>query len=414
MTESISAPSEAETSGPVDACTAEPEAARVPLCFVVDEESSIRHFVSLIMQGTCVDAEEFVDGRLFRKAITTRLPDLVFIDVSLEAGDAIESIAALGRKSYRGAVQLMSTRGAAVLENVKNIGEQHKLHMLPVLKKPFDSGSVLKIIHDLKIGTPPAVAARIDLKEALDNDWIEFWFQPKIDLRRKQLAGAEAFARARHPEFGILPPSAFMPGAADASLIRLSEAALANAIKAETIFAALGVRLRFSVNVPASILGTLPIVDIVRANKADMDQWQGLLIDVTEEQAISQIDQIRELKKTLSPLKINFAIDDFGRGYSALMRSAEIPFVEMKLDQSFVVDCSIDKAKAPVCKTVIDLAHNFGAHIVAVGVEKAADLVAMVTMGCDYGQGFLLGQPMPLDRFTALLRQRAGSRRAAA
>jgi EAL domain-containing protein (putative c-di-GMP-specific phosphodiesterase class I) len=64
-----------------------------------------------------------------------------------------------------------------------------------------------------------------------------------------------------------------------------------------------------------------------------------------------------------------------------------------------------------LCKTVIDLAHNFGRIAVAIGIEKAADAVALVSMGCDYGQGFLLGQPMPEERFVSLLRQRAATQR---
>ena len=89
-------------------------------------------------------------------------------------------------------------------------------------------------------------------------------------------------------------------------------------------------------------------------------------------------------------------------------------FAELKLDRGFVVDCGTDKVNAPLCKTVIDLAHNFGSVAVAIGVEKASDAVALVSMGCDYGQGFLFGQPMPEERFVSLLRQRAQARTPAA
>ena len=74
-----------------------------------------------------------------------------------------------------------------------------RLQMLPVLRKPFETNAILKLLQDLKLGHPPAVAGRIELADALANEWIEFWYQPKIDLRKKQLVGAEAFARARHP-----------------------------------------------------------------------------------------------------------------------------------------------------------------------------------------------------------------------
>ena len=114
-----------------------------------------------------------------------------------------------------------------------------------------------------------------------------------------------------------------------------------------------------------------------------------------------------EMAKKLAHLNVKLAIDDFGRGYSSLARLKELPFAELKLDRTFVTDCGVDKVNAPLCKTVIDLAHNFGSAAVGIGIEKASDALALTSMGCDLGQGFLLGQPMPEDRFISLLRQRA-------
>ena len=383
---------------------------RPALCFVVDEEPSICHFLSLVLQGSGLDTEEFGDGRMFRLALARRTPDIIFLNIPLDSADAIESVVTLGKRGFAGAVQLMSNRGSAVLEHVKNIGEQHRLRMLPVLKKPFDTNSIIKLIHEQKLGNPPTVAARIDLDEALDKKWIEFWYQPKIDLRRKQLVGAEAFARARHPQHGVLPPGAFMPGATIDSLVTLSRLALVNALKAGQNFAKLGINLRIAVNIPVDALVKLQIPEIVREYRPQTDNWAGLVIDVTEEQIVTDLSLASDITKTLKPLNIKLAIDDFGRGYSSLVRLKELPFAELKLDRTFVSDCGTDKVNAPLCKTVIDLAHNFGSIAVAIGIEKASDVVALVSMGCDYGQGFLLGQPMPEERFLSLLRQRAQGR----
>jgi EAL domain-containing protein (putative c-di-GMP-specific phosphodiesterase class I) len=383
--------------------------ARTATCFVVDADESFRHFLSLVLHGSGIDTEEFADGHAVRAALAKRTPEIVFLNISLESADAIECVVALGRAGYAGHVQLMSNRGAAVLAHVKSIGEQHRLDMLPVLKKPFETSAIVNILQERKLGLPPVTAGRIDLDEALRNGWIEFWYQPKIDLRKKQLVGAEAFARARHPQQGVLMPSAFVPGATESSLVALSELALTKAMQASLKFSGLGVNVRVAVNVPVNALVKVGVADIVQTYSGQFEKWPGLIIDVTEEQIVTELALASDLTKKLQPLNVKLALDDFGRGYSSLVRLKELPFAELKLDRTFVIDCGTDKVNAPLCKTVIDLAHNFGSIAVAIGIEKASDAVALVRMGCDYGQGFLLGQPMPEERFTSLLRQRAAT-----
>jgi EAL domain-containing protein (putative c-di-GMP-specific phosphodiesterase class I) len=399
-------PAEAPTAQPVEASVS----GAAPLCFVVDGDGSIRHFLSLILHGAGIDTQEFPDGQGLRQALSRCAPDVIFLDIPLDSAEAIACVVALGNANYRGRVQLMSSRGSAVLAHVNSIGEQQRLQMLPVLRKPFETNAVLKLLQDLKLGHPPTVAGRIDLDEALAKDWIEFWYQPKIDLRKKQLVGAEAFARARHPTLGILMPGAFMPGANEASLIALSEIALAKALTAAVNFARLGVNLRMAVNIPVNALVKLAVPDIVQTYRPQFEKWPGLIIDVTEEQIVTDLALANDITKRLAHLDVQLAIDEFGRGYSSLARLKELPFAELKLDRAFVIDCGTDKVNAPLCKTVIDLAHNFGSTAVAVGIEKASDALALISMGCDYGQGFLLGQPMPEERFGSLLRQRTGAR----
>ena len=153
----------------------------------------------------------------------------------------------------------------------------------------------------------------------------------------------------------------------------------------------------------------IAVADIVQTYRPQFEKWPGLIIDVTEEQIVTDLALTAEITNNLQHLDVKLAIDDFGRSYSSLVRLKELPFAELKLDRAFVTDCGTDKVNAPLCKSVIDLAHNFGSMAVAIGIEKASDALALVSMGCDYGQGFLLGQPMPEERFISLLRQRAAS-----
>jgi EAL domain-containing protein (putative c-di-GMP-specific phosphodiesterase class I) len=164
---------------------------------------------------------------------------------------------------------------------------------------------------------------------------------------------------------------------------------------------------------PVNCVVKLRVGEIVREYRPQSPDWPGLIIDVDEEQIVSVLELANELNQKLAEFNVKLAIDNFGKSYSTLTKLKELPFAETKLDRSFVAGCGTDKVHAPVCKTVIDLAHGFGALAVAVGLERASDAMALVNMGCDIGQGFLFGQPMPEQRFIALLKQRITVRAAA-
>lgn len=398
-------PAEAAASG-----TQAPTTAATATCYVVDDEPSIRHFLSLVMHGVGVDTVEFADGAALRDALQKRTPpDLIFQNVSLDAADAIATVVALGKRGFTGAVQLTSNRGAAVLEHVKSAGDQYKLKMLPVLKKPFETDAIIKVLGELKLGMAVAAASRIDLNEAIKNNWIEFWYQPKIDLRKKRLAGAEAYVRARHPHHGIIMPDAFMPGATDASLTKLAELALVAVLKTGQAFSQLGVSLRLAFNAPLAALAKLEIEEMVKAHQPNSEKWAGLMIEVPEDEITADVKFATEVAQKLAPSNVQLAIDKFGHKNIASGQLGEIPFAEIKIDSRLVVDCGTDKTNAPLCRAAIDFAHSFGRAAVAMGIEKASDAMALVSMGCDFGQGFLLGQPMPEQRFVSLLRQRAAT-----
>lgn len=383
------------------------EATSVPLCYIVDDDISVRHFISAILQGAEIDTREFASGQHFREAIAARVPDLVFLDVPLQNADVMESMAALGSSRYRGYVQLMSNRGTAVMETTKHIGERNKLAMLPVLKKPFELPAIQKILAELKIGTPSGAVTRINLHEALEQGWAEFWYQPKIDLRTRTLVGAEALARVRHPQHGILSQQAFMPGADAASIASLSLMGIEAAVKAGSYFAQLGVHLTLSTAVPLETLKALPLSEIFKQQRRELGHWPGLVINIAEKQVADDPDTARALIKRITGEGIKVSVHGAGRSVQKLAEMRDLPLTEVKLDRSIVTDCGIDKGNAAACKSVIDVAHSMAADAVACGIEKVADVLALYDMACDCGEGNLFAHPMSRERFTAILRQRA-------
>jgi EAL domain-containing protein (putative c-di-GMP-specific phosphodiesterase class I) len=252
----------------------------------------------------------------------------------------------------------------------------------------------------------PQERPRIEIDEALREGWFEFWYQPKIDLKRKFLAGAEAIARIRHPAHGVMPPGSFVPALSEGSIERLTEYSLVAALRSWAVFEEAGFNLNLAINVPVSALLTLPIPDLVEDNRPKSDRWPGIILEVSEDQIVRDLKLAQAVAGRLQVGGIKIAIDNFGAGYSSLSSLRAMPFAEIKINHDFVRDCAVDAANAAICQTVIDLAHRFGSAAVAEGIESQSDLQALMTMGCDFGQGALIAPSMPQERFLELLLQR--------
>src|SRR5919204_357464 len=148
--------------------------------------------------------------------------------------------------------------------------------------------------------------------------------------------------------------------------------------------------------------------------RAQSARWPGIILEVTEDQIVRDMKLAQEIAGQLRVSGIKIAIDDFGAGYSSFSSLRELPFVELKLDSSFVKSCATDATNAAICQTAVDLAHRFGSAAVAEGIENVADLQALMVMGRDFGPGVLIAPPMPQQQFLDLLMQRMSKPRAAA
>src|SRR5262249_38510655 len=251
-----------------------------------------------------------------------------------------------------------------------------------------------------------AAQPRISIDEALCGNWFEIWYQPKIDLKRKCLAGAEALARVRHPALGVLLPGSFLPEGDEESIAHLTEHVLISTLRDWSRFDEAGFNLHLAINVPVSVLLRLPIASLVGEYRPPASHWPGIILEVREDQIVRDIKLAQEIAGQFRSNGISIAIDDFGAGYSSFARLRELPFSEIKLDRSFVANCAVDASNAAICQTAIDLAHRFGSAAVAEGIEHPADLQSLLLMGCDFGQGVLIAPPMQMGDLIALLRQR--------
>ena len=341
----------------------------------------------------------------------------VILDVSLAGADAVDVLQLLQLKGYRGPIQIVSAHRRDVLEEVKSLGERKGMRMLPVLQKPIELAQVCSLVEsfhsetsDARVPSTPIVPAEagsgirggpsqaVTLRQALQNGWMDIWYQPKYFIATGTLAGVECLSRVNHPDLGLLPPSAFLPGADLTELGDLTELVVARACADWSDFGSFFNPPRMAVNVPGALLLDLPLVQLLREHAPSDRAWPGLIFEVTEDDALRDLVRARDVGTQLRIYGVDLSIDDFGLGYSSLARLKEIPFREIKLDRSLVDGCATDAINGSLCRSVIELAHSFSASVVAEGVERSEDLDFLRLAGCDMAQGFLLKRPMSKEK----------------
>jgi len=254
-------------------------------------------------------------------------------------------------------------------------------------------------------GSAPA-DDKVTLREVLRRNRLELWYQPKIDLRTKRLVGAEGLVRARRPDGSLVSPGEFLPGAKEDEMLVLTERVILTALRDFEDCAALGASLKLSVNVPVSAFVKLQIAQMLREERPSADTWPGLILEVTEDEAMNDLKIASDIADQLRELHCTLALDDFGAGYSSLTRLRQLPFSELKIDKSYVTDCNLDKVNAGLCATIVEMSKRFGLTTVAEGIETVEESDKMQAIGCDVGQGYLFAKPMSKDNFLDALGRR--------
>jgi EAL domain-containing protein (putative c-di-GMP-specific phosphodiesterase class I)/CheY-like chemotaxis protein len=385
------------------------------VAFVLDDEPQVGAVICRMLSGIGVSARHFTLAEQFLQEVVRCNPDLVILDLALGSTDAVEVMRRLENLKFNGRVLLISGRAETILAEFEQIGRTHSLFMLPSLPKPFRIAALKERLRTLPALHVPKSAgeeqpselhparSRVTLQEALRRNWLEVWYQPKIDLRSFIVCGAEALIRVRHPDHGVIEPGEFLPPAGDPLYKPLSFFVVRRAMTDWKAFAESGFPLKLAINVPASILHVPGFVDVVRQMIPHGPGFPGVIVEVTEDEFIRDPESLREVATQLKLYNAWISIDDFGTAFASLSRLTDLPFTELKLDRSFVFNCASDKLKYALCQTVVDLARRFGASLCAEGVEIADDLRCVSKLGFDSAQGYFLARPMPSDRLLASL-----------
>lgn len=244
------------------------------------------------------------------------------------------------------------------------------------------------------------------LRQALEQDEFDVWYQPRYEMPSHKIVGAEALLRWHSPELKSVPPSEFIPLAEDIGLIvPLGEWVLRKACEENCFWQTLDCPpIHVSVNLSArqfiqeDLLSTIANV----IDETDMNP-QRLELELTESLIMPNAEDTIETLRGLKKLGIQISMDDFGTGYSSLSYLKRFPIDTVKIDQSFIRDIHEDIDDKALVTAIIAMAHSLKLGVVAEGVETTQQLEFLNQYQCDYVQGYLFGRPMPAQQFRELL-----------
>jgi PAS domain S-box-containing protein len=242
----------------------------------------------------------------------------------------------------------------------------------------------------------------INLRRALENNEIVPFFQPLVELRTGLLRGFEVLARWKHPLRGIVLPNDFIPLTEKTGLNGLLTGTLLRAVFAAT--KDIPEHLTLSVNISLSQLSdpTLPRHIRLAAEQANFP-LRRLILEITESALVGNTPQASFIANQLREQGSRLALDDFGTGYSSLRHLQALPFDELKIDASFVRSMTHTRESRKIAAAIIGLGNSLNLVTVAEGVESQTHADMLLWLGCELGQGWLYGRPVPADELSAVL-----------
>jgi diguanylate cyclase (GGDEF)-like protein len=361
---------------------------RILECLAPDEtvaRISGSQFAVLIIEAMARRSVESLSDEI-AKALSTPI-ELPGQDVFLTA-----SIGASAASSRGTSAIVLQQQAASALLEARKLGGAQMIE--------FDSS--------MKDERAAMLAMETDLRNAMRSDEIEVQYQPIMHLNSMEIAGFEALARWRHPTLGLLPPIQFIELAEQVGMINeIGQTVLAQAARQLGIWQRVLRHERpffVSVNISpthlmeANFLEQLQI--IINRESLSTDS---LKIEVTESVIMRHPERAAKLFERLRSLGVGLACDDFGTGFSNFSSLRNLPFDTLKLDRSFIAPESFDQRSGKIITTITELAHSLGMLVVAEGIEDQDQVDRLALLGCDLGQGYLIGQPMPSTQVTDML-----------
>lgn len=396
--------------------------------YIVDDDVQQAHLMQAMAETAQLETTLYTSSLEFLST-TIKPYDIVILDLQMPEKDGIEIMRELAAQNNKPAFILVSGFDERVLHSARQLAESKQLNVISTLTKPIKAKHFITLLTDTfnqcnetclqqleKDATPELTnnfsnqpepeqvnnAITIDeLKLALRKHQLRVYFQPQVSLKNNSLKGAEVLVRWQHPEKGLLLAEQFIPLAEQHNMMNLlTEDILKLTIKEYHKFTANRLNTKISINLSAQNVTDLAMPEkLARLIKSNHIEPEAIELEISESALMNETSDALDILNRLRMKGFSLSLDDFGSGYSSLVKLYQAPFAELKIDQHFVMRMTKDPDAVAIVRICILLAKELKMQSVAKNVETEEVWEQLKKLGCDTAQGDFIAKPMPVEDF---------------
>lgn len=348
--------------------------------------------------------------------------DLLISDLQMPDMDGIELLRALKNIDYEGRLVLISGEDEDIVRTAEQLARVHGLRVCGHLRKPINPTLLAGMLRQQLDGAMiPSNSGQRQyhpkvIRQAIANRQLICYCQPKVSLLTGALVGVEVLARWLHPTDGLLGPNQFIGVAEQHGLIdQLTRAILRDSVVQTRAWLDAGHDIHTAINISMLNLDDLEFPDFLASLAKETEvPLPNIMLEITESRLLENMDAVLDVLARLRLKRVNLSIDDFGTGHSSLAQLRTLPFNELKIDRSFIRNANLDDRRAAICEASITIARRLGMRVAAEGIESLEEWRFLQTRKCEIGQGYLIGEPMPmtqLEEWLSIWKQRCDEMR---
>lgn len=374
-----------------------------------DHEFQRKTLVRMLTALGAKRVSEAGDGKIALSIFRDRLlpVDIIISDLEMPGMDGMEFMRHIGEAKSPVSVILSSALDSALISSVEAMTKAYGITLLGAIEKPITPEKLRSLLEKYappKPKSPKPAAPAIpldDIRRGLHAQEFEPFFQPKVNLTDGGVVGAEALARWRHPQKGIVAPYAFIGEMENHGLIdQLMWLMLEKSAARCREWLGKGLEVSVSVNLSLKSLSEAALAERITERVAAQNlSTKQMVLEITESAAMTDIGRALENLTRLRMKGFGLSIDDYGTGYSSMQQLSRIPFTELKIDQSFVMSAVEKESSQVILASSLDMARKLKLKAVAEGVETRAHWNLLQKLGCDIAQGYFIAKPMEAAAF---------------